>query len=81
VAAATYLKSIGFVNQAEVARVLDIATNPNSLFVQYNDAKRSRNASVSGGAHAYVGAGAGAGMGLPSRDDVLAYMMQCGLRR
>ncbi|KIY95288.1 hypothetical protein MNEG_12675 [Monoraphidium neglectum] len=46
VAAATYLKSIGFVNQAEVARVLDIATNPNSLFVQYNDAKRSRNASA-----------------------------------
>lgn len=46
VAAATYLKSIGFTNQAEVARVLDIAMNPNSLFVQYNDAKRSRNASA-----------------------------------
>lgn len=46
VAAATFLKSIGFTNQAEVARVLDIAMNPNSLFVQYNDAKRSRNASA-----------------------------------
>ncbi|KAI8468320.1 MAG: hypothetical protein J3K34DRAFT_427554 [Monoraphidium minutum] len=46
VAAATYLKSVGFTNQAELARVLDIAMNPNSLFVQYNDAKRSRNASA-----------------------------------
>jgi hypothetical protein len=42
-AAANYLKTIGFTNTAEIARVLDIAMNPNSLFVQYNDAKRSTN--------------------------------------
>ena len=47
VAAAAFLREAGFSSQAEVARVLDIAMNPNSLFVQYNDAKRSRNASVS----------------------------------
>eukprot|EP00878_Enallax_costatus_P026985 GHUV01029002.1.p1 GENE.GHUV01029002.1~~GHUV01029002.1.p1 ORF type:complete len:135 (+),score=21.59 GHUV01029002.1:152-556(+) len=46
-AAANYLKSIGFTNTAEIARVLDIAMNPNSLFVQYNDAKRSTNVNVS----------------------------------
>lgn len=45
-AAASYLRSVGFTNTAEVARVLDIAMNPDSLFVQYNDAKRSRNASA-----------------------------------
>lgn len=42
-AAANYLKTIGFTNTAEIARVLDIAMNPNSLFVRYNDAKRSTN--------------------------------------
>ncbi|KAF6253172.1 hypothetical protein COO60DRAFT_463350 [Scenedesmus sp. NREL 46B-D3] len=42
-AAANYLKTIGFTNTAEMARVLDIAMNPNSMFVQYNDAKRSTN--------------------------------------
>lgn len=47
-AAANYLKTIGFTNTAEIARVLDIAMNPNSLFVQYNDAKRSTNVNVSG---------------------------------
>jgi hypothetical protein len=41
--------------------VLDIAMNPNSLFVQYNDAKRSRNASVSGPGAGGWGLGAGAG--------------------
>lgn len=46
-AAANYLKSIGFTNTAEIARVLDIAMNPNSLFVRYNDAKRSTNVNVS----------------------------------
>ncbi|GBF93680.1 hydroxypyruvate reductase [Raphidocelis subcapitata] len=46
VAAAQYLKLVGLNNQAELARVLDIAMNPNSLFVQYNDPKRSRNASA-----------------------------------
>ncbi|KAF8058891.1 MTERF6 [Scenedesmus sp. PABB004] len=45
-AAAAYLKQIGLTNTAEIARVLDIATNPNSLFVQYNDAKRSVNANA-----------------------------------
>eukprot|EP00882_Tetradesmus_deserticola_P022668 GHRQ01024606.1.p1 GENE.GHRQ01024606.1~~GHRQ01024606.1.p1 ORF type:complete len:218 (+),score=17.08 GHRQ01024606.1:495-1148(+) len=45
--AANYLKTIGFTNTAEIARVLDIAMNPNSMFVQYNDAKRSRNVNVS----------------------------------
>eukprot|EP00879_Flechtneria_rotunda_P011513 GHRR01012026.1.p1 GENE.GHRR01012026.1~~GHRR01012026.1.p1 ORF type:complete len:160 (+),score=40.37 GHRR01012026.1:413-892(+) len=44
--AANYLKTIGFTNTAEIARILDIAMNPNSLFVQYNDAKRSKNASA-----------------------------------
>jgi hypothetical protein len=46
-AAANYLKTIGFTNTAEIARVLDIAMNPNSMFVQYNDAKRSTNVNVS----------------------------------
>lgn len=46
-AGATFLKGIGMKNTAEIARVLDIAMNPNSLFVQYNDAKRSKNANVS----------------------------------
>lgn len=45
-ACASYLKGIGFTNQAELARVLDIATNPNSLFISYNDPKRSKNASA-----------------------------------
>jgi hypothetical protein len=45
-AAANYLKTIGFTNTAEIARVLDIAMNPNSMFVQYNDAKRSTNVNV-----------------------------------
>src|SRR5690349_3680287 len=33
---------------AEIARVLDVAMNPNSLFVEFNDRKRSRNANVRG---------------------------------
>eukprot|EP00877_Chromochloris_zofingiensis_P002313 jgi/Chrzof1/12082/Cz06g20210.t1 len=45
-AGATFLKGIGMKNTAEIARVLDIAMNPNSLFVQYNDAKRSKNANA-----------------------------------
>ena len=32
--AASYLAEIGFSNKTEIARVLDIAMNPNSLFVQ-----------------------------------------------
>ncbi|KAG2490606.1 hypothetical protein HYH03_010998 [Edaphochlamys debaryana] len=43
---AAYLKTIGFTNQAEVARVLDIAMNPNSLFLSYGDGRRTRNASA-----------------------------------
>eukprot|EP00798_Chlamydomonas_sp_ICE-L_P030417 gene30417-35422_t len=30
---ASYLKTMGFTNQAELSRVLDVATNPDSLFV------------------------------------------------
>ena len=41
-----FLKSIGFTNQAEIARVLDIAMNPNSLFVTFRDRKRAVNANV-----------------------------------
>jgi hypothetical protein len=44
---ATFLKTIGFTNTAEIARVLDIAMNPESLFVQYKDSKRSQNSLVS----------------------------------
>lgn len=32
-AAASFLAEIGFTNKTEIARVLDIAMNPNSLFV------------------------------------------------
>lgn len=32
--AAAYLAEVGFANKTEIARVLDIAMNPNSLFVQ-----------------------------------------------
>lgn len=34
-----FLKSVGFTNAAEIARVLDVAMNPNSLFVDYNERK------------------------------------------
>ncbi|GIL79021.1 hypothetical protein Vretimale_70 [Volvox reticuliferus] len=43
---AAYLKTIGFTNQAEVARVLDIAMNPDSLFLSYGDGRRTKNASA-----------------------------------
>lgn len=33
-AAASYLAEVGFTNKTEIARVLDVAMNPNSLFVQ-----------------------------------------------
>ena len=39
-AASDYLKQIGILNMAEVNRILDIATNPNSLFLD------SKNANV-----------------------------------
>eukprot|EP00803_Ostreobium_quekettii_P001260 evm.model.scf_828EXC.4 EVM.evm.TU.scf_828EXC.4 scf_828EXC:28858-30682(+) len=41
-----FLRSVGFKNQAEVARVLDIAMNPNSLFVTFRDRKRAANANA-----------------------------------
>jgi hypothetical protein len=46
-AAADYLRASGFTNAAELARVLDVAMNPNSLFATFSDPKRSRNANVS----------------------------------
>ena len=47
VSGANYLKTLGITNQAEVARVIDIAMNPDSLFLNYGDGRRTRNASVS----------------------------------
>jgi len=41
-AASDYLKTIGFTNLAEISRVLDISTNPNSLFLG-----SAKNANVS----------------------------------
>jgi len=32
-----FLRSLGMTNQAEIARVLDIATNPDSLFLSERD--------------------------------------------
>ncbi|KAL6754705.1 hypothetical protein V8C86DRAFT_2694782 [Haematococcus lacustris] len=43
-AGAAYLKAIGFTNAAEIARILDVAMNPNSLFL--DSATRKRNASA-----------------------------------
>ncbi|MEW5302561.1 MAG: hypothetical protein WDW38_002292 [Sanguina aurantia] len=37
---------MGIMNQAEIARILDVAMNPNSLFVSFSDGKRARNASA-----------------------------------
>mmetsp|Transcript_18814 Transcript_18814/g.32115 ORF Transcript_18814/g.32115 Transcript_18814/m.32115 type:complete len:221 (-) Transcript_18814:393-1055(-) len=42
---ATYLQMMGLSNQAEVARVLDVAMNPNSLFMDMHS-MRSRNSSA-----------------------------------
>ncbi len=64
-----FLKSIGFSNNAEVARILDIAMNPDSLFMDHRG-KRSRNASVRGlGAHA---------QGLPAPFADLSALIPCG---
>lgn len=41
-----FLRAIGMENQAEIARVLDVAMNPNSLFVSFQDPKRARNTNV-----------------------------------
>ena len=42
-----YLKSLGFRNASEISRVLDIAMNPNSLYLQDRHKRRSVNSSVS----------------------------------
>lgn len=41
-----FLRELGFDNPAEIARVLDIAMNPKSLFVTFRDKKRATNSSV-----------------------------------
>jgi hypothetical protein len=41
-----YLQSIGIESKGEIARILDIAMNPNSLFLTLRDKKRAVNAHV-----------------------------------
>ncbi|CAL8469544.1 g9085 [Coccomyxa elongata] len=41
-----FLRSIGFEANAEISRILDVAMNPNSLFVTLRDKKRAGNASA-----------------------------------
>jgi hypothetical protein len=43
---AAFLRQLGMDQSAEIARVLDIAMNPNSLFVTFRDKKRAVNADV-----------------------------------
>lgn len=45
-AASDYLKQIGILNMAEVNRILDIATNPNSLFLESKNANVSTSSST-----------------------------------
>ena len=45
--AAAYLKSLGFQQASEVARVIDIAMHPNSIYLQNKHKRRSVNVSVS----------------------------------
>jgi hypothetical protein len=45
-AGAAFLRELGMDQSAEIARVLDIAMNPNSLFVSFRDKKRAVNANV-----------------------------------
>jgi hypothetical protein len=40
-------KRVGLENPAVIAKTLDVAMNPNSLFVSFRDKKRSKNANVS----------------------------------
>jgi len=42
-----FLRSIGIESNADISRVLDVAMNPNSLFVTLRDKKRAGNAHVS----------------------------------
>jgi hypothetical protein len=44
--AARLLRDLGLENQAEIARILDVAMNPDSLFVSFHDKKRAVNGSV-----------------------------------
>ena len=46
---AEYLRSLGFRNASEISRVLDIAMNPNSLYLKDRHKRRSVNSSVSSG--------------------------------
>ena len=46
-AGASFLRSIGFTNAAEISRVLDVAMNPNSLYLKDRHKRRAFNASVS----------------------------------
>ncbi|KAK9908578.1 hypothetical protein WJX75_009901 [Coccomyxa subellipsoidea] len=41
-----FLRSIGFEANAEISRILDVAMNPNSLFVTLRDKKRAGNAAA-----------------------------------
>lgn len=43
---AAFLRELGLENTAEIARILDVAMNPNSLFVSFRDKKRAVNGSV-----------------------------------
>ena len=43
---AEYLRSLGFRNASEISRVLDIAMNPNSLYLKDRHKRRSVNSSV-----------------------------------
>lgn len=50
-----FLKSRGFRNASEISRVLDIAMNPNSLYLKDRHKRRSVNSSVSAhGAHLLI---------------------------
>ena len=42
-----YLQTIGIESKGEIARILDIAMNPNSLFLTLRDKKRAVNVHVS----------------------------------
>lgn len=42
-----FLQSIGIESKGEIARILDIAMNPNSLFLTLRDKKRAINVHVS----------------------------------
>ena len=43
---AEYLQNMGIESKGEVARILDIAMNPNSLFLTLRDKKRAVNTNV-----------------------------------